>query len=118
MSIVSFLFLVAALAGIWWLVSFAPVYWDHIAIKGDLHEAANLCMKEDNDELVRAFIVRRLATYKNLNLTPEEVRIDRQPQKWVAIDVTYSRTVKPLFLDERIVSFNRHVEQDLLPVKW
>ena len=119
MSIVTFFFLVGALAGIWWLVSFGPAYWDNISIKGDVYEAANLCMKEDDDDAVRRFLLYRLTTtYRGLAVTGEDVRIDRQPHISVAIDLSYRRAVKPLFADERTLVFNRHVDQDLRPVKW
>ena len=119
MSIVSFLFLVGGLAAVWWLISFGPAYWDNVSIKGDLHEAGNLCMKEADDEKIRAFLLNRLTnSYHGVSVSPEDVRIDRQPRVSVAIDVTYRRTVKPLFTDERTVVFNRHVDQDISPVKW
>ena len=53
-----------------------------------------------------------------LAVTPEDVRIERQPRVTVSIDVTYRRTVKPLFTDERTVVFNLHVDHDISPVKW
>jgi hypothetical protein len=117
MTFVSFLFLVAALSGVWWVISFGPVYWDNVSIKGDLHESANYAMKEPEDR-VRAFILKKLAAYPNLTVTPEDVRIDMEHGKYITIDLTYARTVKPLFVDERTVMFSRRVEQDLTPVKW
>lgn len=117
-SFVSFLFLVAALAGIWWVISFGPAYWDNISIKGHVHEAANQAMRANEDQ-VRAFILKKLAAYPNLSVQPDDVRIDLQPGQQIAIDLTYSRAVKPLFAsEERSVIFTRHVEQDLKPVKW
>ena len=120
MSIVTFFFLVGLLAGIWWLISFGPAYWDNVGIKGDVYEAANMCMKEGDDEVVRKWLLYRLqSTYKDLNVTPDDVHIDRQPHISVAIDLSYRRMVKPLLVsDERTIVFNRHVDQDLRPVKW
>jgi hypothetical protein len=117
-SFVSFLFLVAALAAVWWVVSFGGAYWDNVSIKGHVHEAANMAMRASEDQ-VRSFLIRKLSTYENLAVQPDDVRIDLQPGQRIVIDLTYARSVKPLFAsEERSLIFTRHVEQDLKPIKW
>jgi hypothetical protein len=117
-TFISFLFLVGLAAGIWWLISFGPAYWDNISIKGECHEAANYGMKTTNPEDVRKFLIKKLQAYERLEVAPDDVRIDLQPFKFITIDLTYTRTVRPLLTGERQVVFTRHVEQDLTPVKW
>ena len=118
MSFVAFLFFACLAGGVWWLIGYGGAYWDNISIKGDLHEAANLCMKEPDDGQIRKFIVTRINKYGGAQVAPDDVVINRDPGKYVSIDVAYSRVVKPLFAGERTVTFTRHVEQDLKPVKW
>ncbi len=119
-SWVSFLLLVLLAGAGWWGASYGSAYLDNIEIKSLMHEAANLSVHEKNDEGVRQFILKRMSQYKDLVVAPEDVQIQRTDNgHWITIDVTYTRTVKPLFTgDERVVSFSRHLEQDIAPVKW
>jgi hypothetical protein len=119
-SFVSVLTLLLILGAIWWAISYGGAYWDNVSIKSDLHEAANLCLKIKDNDQVRRFILGKLSKYPDLTVQAEDVQIQRtSDDKWVTIDVAYSRTVKPLFIGgERSVGFTRHVEQDISPVKW
>jgi hypothetical protein len=117
-TFVSFLLLVGVLAAIWWCIGFGPAYIDYVSVKGDLREAANLCMREPNDNSIRRFILKRMSQYPGIAVSENDVQIDRDPNHYVRIDVAYQRTVHPLFSNERTVAFTRHVEQDLTPVKW
>ncbi len=120
MSFVSTLFLLLAVGAVWWVLSYGSAYWDNVSIKTELHEAANMCLKVKDNEVVRAFILKQLGKYQNLTVQPEDVQIERTNEgKWVTIDLHYARTVKPLFVGgERTVEFSRHVEEDIAPVKW
>ena len=99
-----------------------------------LHEAANLCYRETNDEVVKGFITKemhhlfdskveaygKVDTVMRVDFDPQDISIQRtEIPHYVHIWLTYGRTVKMPFVGgERQVVFNDHAEQDLSPVKW
>ena len=119
LSFVSVILLVLLAGAVWWSMTYGGAYLDNISIKTDLREAAYLSMKRPDDD-VRGFIMRKLSAYPNLDVTPEDLRLEKTDNgNTVILDLTYRRRVKPLFLDdERVVVFTRHMEQDISPVKW
>ena len=130
LTFVSVLLLLAAAAGVFWLLTFGSAYWDNQEVKSMLKEAANLCYHEHNDKRVRDFIMRKLQQQFGqpgqadgrlaIDLDPQDLRIERtDTPKHVDIWLTYSRTVKTPFVDqERTVTFSDHADQDLSDVKW
>ncbi|HEY2031721.1 MAG TPA: hypothetical protein VGH20_21155 [Myxococcales bacterium] len=130
LTFISVLLLLGVAAGVVWLVTFGPAYWDNQEVKSTLNAAANLCYQEHNDAKVRAFIMRKLQQQFGdpgfegkqlaIDLDPQDLRIERtQSPKHVDIWLTYSRTVKTPFVDqERTVTFSDHADQDLSDVKW
>jgi len=133
LTFITVLMLVAFAAGVWWMLTFAPVYWENQEVKSMLKEAANLCYHEPSDEQVRIYIIKRLHGMFDLpgakpgrpatmaiDFDPGDLRIERtQSPKHVNIWLTYNRTVKtPVVEQERSVTFADHVEQDLSEVKW
>jgi hypothetical protein len=131
LTFVAVLFYLAIASGIWWVATFGPAYWENQEVKSTLHEAANLCYHERNDEEVRKFILKRLQSMfevpgargqsaMSIDLDPGDLRVERtQSPKHVNIWLTYSRTVKTPFINqERSVTFTDFAEQDLNDVKW
>jgi hypothetical protein len=132
-TFVGLLFLLAGAAGIYSIVAFGPAYWDNVEVGKTLHEAANMCMRSEDDK-VRDFVSTKLAEefdtgtldergskVLSIDFDPyENFRIERTDQpRYVNIWVTYKRHVPlPLIGGERVLTFNDHVEQDLSPVKW
>ncbi len=119
-SWVTFLVLVLIAGGIWWGLSYGSAFIDNIEIKSIVHEAANAAVREKRDPEIRLAITRGLAKYKDLAYQPEDLVIQRTPDgNNITIDLTYQRTVHPLLVGgERVLVFNRHIEQDISPVKW
>jgi hypothetical protein len=134
-TFVTLLVLVAALAAIFWAVTYGPAYVENFEVGRIVHEAANLCYREHDDEKVKDFIMNRLnqqfgievmdhgrlQTVLKFDMDREDIRIDRteQPPLEVNIWVTYRRTITiPLAGDQRQVVFTDHAGQDLSPVKW
>jgi hypothetical protein len=131
LTFVAVLFYLAIAAGIWWVATFGPAYWENLEVKSTLHEAANLCYHERNDAAVRKFIVGKLHTLfdvpgppgqatMSIDFDPGDLRLERtETPKHVNIWLTYSRTVKTPFVNqERSVTFTDFAEQDLNDVKW
>jgi len=132
-TLVGLLFLLAGAAMIYGIVVFGPAYWDNTQFKSTLHEAANMCMRKD-DDAVHQFIDQKLVErfdtgamddrgnkILSIDYDPnQDVRIERTEQpRYVNIWVTYQRHVPlPLIGGERVLTFNQHVEEDLSPVKW
>jgi hypothetical protein len=121
-------------AGLVWVVTFGEAYWDNLEVNGALHQAANLCYREADDEKVRDFFFNllqqtfsikvedhgRVVTTSKILADRDDLRIERsQIPHNVHLWFTYSRKVKVPFIGkDREVSFTDHVEQDLSPVKW
>lgn len=134
LTIVTVLLMAFAVGLVGFIVSYGPAYWENVAVKGVLREAANLCYQDANDEHVRDFVFRELhrlfdteerdqsgAPMMRIDVQRDDLRIERSdaPKKWVNIWLTYSRPVRvPVVNQERIITFVDHAEQDLSPVKW
>jgi hypothetical protein len=133
LTFVTVLIVIGAVAGIGWIVTYGPAYWENTDVTKMMHEAANLCYREPSDDKVRIFVINGLHQLfdigerdvngdqiMRIDFQPEDLRIDRSDSpKAVNIWLTYSRTVKmPMVGQERQVTFVDHVEQDLSPVKW
>ena len=134
-TFVTFLILLAASAGIFWVVTYGPAYWDNYEVKQILAQAANLAYSEPLDKKVHDFIYRRLHEKFDVEVqkpggkmgkelvidAPEEnLRMERSktPDR-IDIWFTYSRDVRqPLTGVVRTVTFYHHAEQDLSQTKW
>jgi hypothetical protein len=118
-SFVSFLLLAAAAGAVWWAISYGGVYWDNFGIRTIAQEGANLCYTVNNNDQVREMMISKLRAFKGLTVLPEDVRIERTASPaFVRIDVTFTRTVTPLFGSERTLTFTKHGEADLSPTKY
>ena len=130
---VTFLVVIGGLAGVFWIVTYGPAYWDNIDVNRALKAAANMCYREQDDNKVRRFVLvelqRKFGTEErdqngepmlSIDFGPDDLRIERQENpRWVNIWLTYRRTVKMPFVDqERELVFYDHADQDLSPVKW
>jgi hypothetical protein len=131
----SVLIFIALAAFVYCLFAFGQAYWDDMEVNGILRQAANECYRQPDDGAVRQSIVNKLnstfavvgedAFGRRESRLPivfgdGDLQIQRsQVPKNVNIWLTYQRTVKlPLVNQERVLTFNDHVEQDLSPVKW
>lgn len=133
-TFVSFLVLAAILAAVFWAITYGPAYIEDFEVGRIVHEAANLCYREKDDERVKDFIMHRLnqnfsievmdhgrmQTVLKFDMDRDDIRIDRSEQPLeVNLWVTYRRNVTfPLVGDQRQVVFTDHASQDLTPVKW
>lgn len=133
-TFVTFLLLLAGLAAIGWIVTFGPAYWDNVQVNRTLKEAANMCYRQRDDQVVRSWVMEELHHQFDtgergddglpsmaIDAQPDDLRIERidEPKKWVHIWLTYHRTVQvPLLGQTREVTFVDHADQDLSPVKW
>jgi hypothetical protein len=133
-TFMGFLIAVAVAAGIFWCVTYGPIYVENFEVKSILRESANLCYRESNDEKIKDFFMVKLArTFSEevmdhgvmqhrlkFDADREEIRIERtETPLEVNMWFTYHRTVTiPLLGGEREVIFVDHAYQDLSPVKW
>ncbi len=134
-TIVSFLLLVAVAAAIFWAITFGPAYVELFEVGSIVHEAANLCYREPEDEKVKNFIMYKLQTSFSDEVMDhgrmvqalrfdinrdDDIRIERtQIPPAVNIWVTYRRTVSfPFVGGQRQMVFTKHTEQELSQVKW
>ena len=134
-TLVTVLIFVALTAGVYFFIAYGNAYWDNFQVNGILRQAANECYRQPADAEVRSFIVYKLHdtfdvevenalghTEKRLPFVFDDgdLQIQRsQVPKEVTISLTYQRRVKlPLVDQERILTFNDSVEQDLSPIKW
>ena len=133
-TIITFLLLVGVAAGIFWAVTYGPVYIENFEVKSILRETSNMCYREANDERVKDFFINRMrSTFMvdaiehgqmqrvfKFDVDREELRIERtEIPPTVNVWFTYRRTVTfPLVGGQREVVFVDHAEQDLSPVKW
>jgi hypothetical protein len=127
------LVLLAAAAGIFWLVTYGEAYWENLEVKSLVLAAANQCYRDDDQgvrqtffhKLELAFEVKeedhgRVVSKLKIDFDRDDLRIERtKVPAYVHVWFTYSRNIKvPLLGQERQVTFTDHAEQDLSPVKW
>jgi hypothetical protein len=133
---VSFLLLVVAVAGGYWLYVFAPVYIDNAEVKQFCAQAGNMAYTERRDEMIKAFLVNNIRSkfvYDEMQpngMTKKAYAIDFDPDQDVRIertetppliniDVSYGRRVAlPIIGGARTINFTVHADKDLSPVKW
>jgi hypothetical protein len=134
-TVITFLLLAGALAGIFWCVTYGPAYIERYEVHSIVSEAANLCYREKNDENVKNMIMNRLnqsfteevmdhgrmERVLKFDFTPQnDLRIERtEIPPEVNIWLTYRRTVTiPFVGQQRQVEFTVSANQDLSQVKW
>jgi hypothetical protein len=134
-SFVSLLLLAGLAAGGYWIWAFGPAHWENREVIQLLREAANLSYQQQNDKLVRDFILRRLdETYGydepdgrgrtkrllRLQFEPDDLVLERtQRPPSMRIQLSYLRTITlPLVGSERILAFSEQITQDLSVVKY
>jgi hypothetical protein len=133
---VSFLLLVVAVAGGYWLFVFAPVYIDNAEVKQLCAQAGNMAYTEHRDEIIKSFVVSNIQnkfgydemqpngmTRKaySIDFDPEQdVRVERtQTPPLITIDVSYGRRVSlPIIGGARTINFTVHADKDLSATKW
>jgi hypothetical protein len=134
-TFITFLVLVGALAAIFWIITYGPAYVESFEVGRIVREAGNLTYKEGDDEKVKDFIMLQLQMHfsedqqvggrtehvlkldivRNDDIRIERSEVPKQSEIWV----TWRRTITiPFVGGERQISFTKHVEQDLTPVKW
>jgi hypothetical protein len=134
LTFVTVLIAIAAAAGVLWLATYGPAYWENLEVKRVLQQAGNMCYREPRDEMIKNWIINELhhlfdekresygsvETVMRIDFNSDDLRIERsEVPKEVNIWLTYSRTVTvPLLGQQRQVVFNDHALQDLSPVKW
>jgi hypothetical protein len=132
-TLVTVLLFVGIVAAIGWFATYGEAYWENFEVRRVMKEAANLAYRED-DGRVRQHIFKemhhlfdhkvedhgRVITEMRIDFDEGDVRIERtQIPAFVHIWLTYSRDVEvPLLHQQRRVTFNEYVSQDLSPVKW
>jgi hypothetical protein len=125
---------VGAIAAVLWLATYGEAYWENFEVKRVLKEAGNLAYRQPDDRAVRAFVFNelhhlfdqkvedhgRVLTEMRIDVEEDDLRIEfTQVPAFVHIWLRYSRDVRvPLLHQQRRVTFNEYVEQDLSPVKW
>jgi hypothetical protein len=133
-TLITVLVFVGAIAAVLWFATYGEAYWENFEVKRVLKEAANLSYRQRDDGAVRAFVFNelhhlfdqkiedrgRLVTEMRIDVEEDDLRIERtQVPAFVHIWLTYSRDVRvPILHQQRRVTFNEYVEQDLSPVKW
>jgi hypothetical protein len=134
LTFVTVLIVLAAAAGIMWLLTYGGAYWENLEVKRVLTQAGNMCYREPRNEVIKTWIVNEMhhlfdekqerygsvETVMRVDFNPDDVRIERSeiPPE-VNIWLSYSRVVTvPLLGQQREVTFNDHALQDLSPVKW
>jgi len=134
LTFVTVLIIVAVVAGVFWLGTYGPAYWENIEVKRVLKEAANMSYRQPDDHELRNYVFRelhhlfdqkiedhgRVVTEMRIDVDEGDLRIERtQIPAYIHIWLTYSRDVQvPLLGQQRRVTFNDYAEQDLSPVKW
>lgn len=133
-TFVTVLLFLGIAAGVLWLATYGPAYWENFEVKRVLSEAANLSYREGDDRRIREYVFRelhhlfdqkvedhgRVITEMRIDVDEGDLRIERtQIPAFVHIWLTYSRDVEvPLLHQQRRVTFNEYASQDLSPVKW
>jgi hypothetical protein len=134
-TFISFLVLLGAIAGILWCVTYGPAYIERYEVHSIVREAANLCYREKNNEVIKNMIMNRLnqsfteevmdhgrmERVLKFDFTPQEdLRIERtEIPPAVNIWLTYRRTVSiPFIGQQRQVEFTVSAFQELSQVKW
>jgi hypothetical protein len=133
-TLITVLLFAGAVAAVLWFATYGEAYWENFEVKRVLKEAANMSYREADETRIRAFVfneLRHLFEHKvedhgrvisemRIDVDESDLRIERtQVPAFVHIWLTYSRDVQvPLIGQQRRVTFNEYVEQDLSPVKW
>jgi len=133
-TLITVLVFVGAVAAVLWLATYGEAYWENFEVKRVLKEAANLAYRQPEDKYVREYVFRelhhlfdqkledhgRVITEMRIDVEEDDLRIERtQVPALVHIWLSYSRDVRvPLLHQQRRVTFDEYVEQDLSPVKW
>ena len=133
-TLITVLVFVGAVAALLWLTTYGEAYWENLEVKRVLKEAANLAYRQPEDKYVREYVFRelhhlfdqkvedhgRVITEMRIDVEEDDLRIERtQVPAFVHIWLSYSRDVRvPLLHQQRRVTFDEYVEQDLSPVKW
>jgi hypothetical protein len=134
LTFITVLIALGAAAGVFWLATYGPAYWENFEVRRILREAANLSYREHDDGRIRQFVFIQLhyvfeqkvedhgreLTEMRIDVDDGDLRIERtQIPAAISIWLTYSRDVEvPLLHRQRRVTFNEYASQDLSPVKW
>ena len=134
LTLITVVIVLVVAAGIFWCFTYGEAYWDNLEVKHLVHQAANMCYRERDPNVVKIYVIRklhelfdekvedhgRIVTITKIDFDDDDVRVERSEVPLKAdVWLTYNRTINiPLVGGTRTLQFSEHAEQELSPVKW